>query len=206
MSLTWLGNEFFIAQPSSLKGWSRMSATLTLVTADELLQMPDDGFRYELVKGRLRHSLLNTALQGRVSMNVGSLLHHHARLHQHGSAVAAGTGFLISTDPDTVLAADAAFVSQQRIDEVGRIRGGFPGAPDLAVEVISPNDIYSEVEEKVLEWLDAGTRMVVVVNPRKRTATVYRSQTDITTLKEHETLSGGDVLPGFACTVAELFA
>jgi Uma2 family endonuclease len=182
-----------------------MSATLTLVTADELLQMPDDGYRYELIRGEIRRMPPAGFEHGDIALNIGAKLKEHTSQTGQGKAVAAETGFRLAADPDTVRAADAAFVSQQRIDEVGRIRGFFPGAPDLAVEVISPNDIYSEVEEKVLEWLDAGTRMVIVVNPRKRTVTVYRSQTDITILKENDTLSGADVLPGFACKVAELF-
>src|SRR5712692_7326151 len=80
---------------------------------------------------------------------------------------AAETGFWISSDPDTVRAPDVAFVSQRRLDELGDVEGYWPGAPDLVVEVISPSDTYTEVEEKVLEWLEAGARMVVVVNPRK---------------------------------------
>ncbi|MFN7947827.1 MAG: Uma2 family endonuclease [Blastocatellia bacterium] len=182
-----------------------MSATLTLITADELLQMPDDGFRYELVKGELHRMPPAGFEHGNIALNIGSKLKEHINQTSQGKVVAAETGFQIASDPDTVRAPDAAFVSQQRLDEIGRIKGYFPGAPDLAVEVVSPNDIYSEVEEKVLEWLDAGTRMVIVVNPRKRTVTVYRSQTDITILKENDTLSGGDVLPGFSCKVAELF-
>ncbi|HWQ34136.1 MAG TPA: Uma2 family endonuclease [Blastocatellia bacterium] len=182
-----------------------MSATLTLITADELLQMPDDGFRYELVKGELHRMPPTGGEHGKISLRLGSMIAWHVRQHKLGVTFAAETGFLIATDPDTVRAPDASFIRQDRIPESGIPKGYIPGAPDLAVEVISPNDIYSEVEAKVLEWLDAGTRMVIVVNPRKHTVTVYRSQTDITILRENDTLSGGDVLPGFSCKVAELF-
>jgi Uma2 family endonuclease len=92
---------------------------------------------------------------------------------------AAGTGFKVASDPDTVRAPDLAFIRRKRIPEAGLPRGLWPGDPDLAVEVIFPGDTYTEVEEKVNDWLDAGTRMVLVLNPHNRTTTVYRSHTDV---------------------------
>ena len=80
-------------------------------------------------------------------------------------SVAASTGFIIDTAPDTVRAPDVSFVSRERAEATAEERGFFPGAPDLAVEVISPNDRYSEIEEKVSDWLRAGTQMVVVIDP-----------------------------------------
>lgn len=183
-----------------------MSATLTLMTAEELWQMPDDGYRYELIKGELRRMPPTGGEHGKISLSLGAMIAWHVRQHKLGVAFAAETGFLLATNPDTVRAPDASFVCQDRIPAGGIPKSYFPGAPDLAVEVVSPSDIYGEVEEKVLEWLDAGTRMVVVVNPRKRTVTVYRSQTDITILRETDVLSGGDVLPGFSCQIADLFS
>jgi Uma2 family endonuclease len=119
---------------------------------------------------------------------------------------AAETGFVLSSNPDTVRAPDVAFVSQARIEEVGDVEGFWPEAPDLAVEVISPGDSYSEVEEKVFDWLEAGTKMVVVINPRQRSATVFKSPTDIFALAEADVLNGGDVVPGFELAVREIFA
>jgi len=100
---------------------------------------------------------------------------------------------------------DEGLGSQRRVEEVGRVRGYWPGAPDLAVEVISPSDTYTEVEDKVLAWLDAGTRMVAVLNPRHRTITVHRSRTDITILAENDTLDGQDVVPGWMLSIEDLF-
>jgi Uma2 family endonuclease len=91
------------------------------------------------------------------------------------------------------------------VEEVGDVAGYWPGAPDLAVEVISPSDTYTEVEEKVAEYLQAGAKAVWVVNPRRRTITLYHSLSDITILTEHDTLEGGDLLPGFRCRVSEVF-
>jgi Uma2 family endonuclease len=90
--------------------------------------------------------------------------------------------------------------------EVGDIKGYWPGAPDLAVEVVSPGDVYAEAEEKVLEWLEAGARAVVVANPRKRVVTVYRTLTNILVLTQDETLGISDVVPGWAIPVCNIFA
>jgi Uma2 family endonuclease len=176
------------------------------VTADELLLMPDDGFRYELVKGELRRMNPAGNVHGRVTMNVAWRLARYVVENQLGAVYAAETGFRLSSDPDTVRSPDVAFVSQARIEEVGEVEGFWPEAPDLAVEVISPGDSYSEVEEKVFAWLDAGTKMVVVINPQQRSATVYKSPSDITALTEADVLIGGDIVPGFRLAIREIFA
>jgi len=86
------------------------------------------------------------------------------------------------------------------------VTGYWPGAPDLAIEVISPNDLYTEVEDKAAMWLAHGTRMVVVLNPRQRSVTVYRSLTEVRRLTIEDTLDGEDVVPGWRVPVRELFA
>ena len=103
-------------------------------------------------------------------------------------------------------APDVAFVRRERVEALGRQTGYWPEAPDLAIEVISPNDRYTEVEEKVADWLAAGTRMVVVANPRNRTVRVHRSTTDVVTLTMDDTLDGGDVVPGWRMPLTEIFA
>lgn len=143
---------------------------------------------------------------GRIAMKVATPLDNHVTANKLGAAYAAETGFLISRDPDTVRPPDVSFVSQKRLDEVGEVEGYWPGAPDLVVEGISPGDTYTEVEEKVFEWLAAGPRMVVVVNPRKRAVTVYRSLTDIVVLTEDDTLDGGDVVTGWTMAIKDIFA
>ena len=128
------------------------------------------------------------------------------REHRLGRVYTAETGFRLASNPDTVRAPDVAFVSQQRIGDVRPIRGYRAGPPDLAVEVISPSDTYTEVEDKVHDWLDAGTLMVIVVNPRRQTVTVYRSRTDIVILTKDEELDGQDVVPGWTLRIADVFA
>ncbi len=182
-----------------------MSTTKVLTTAEELLRMPDDGFSYELVKGELRHMPPAGSEHGAIAMNFGMALGQFVKANALGVVFGAETGFKIASDPDTIRAPDVAFVRRERIPRGGLPTGYWPGAPDLAVEVISPSDMYTAVEEKVIDWLNAGTRMVLVVNPRTRTVTVHRSHTDVTRLSESDLLSGGDVVPGFTCSVAELF-
>jgi Uma2 family endonuclease len=123
-----------------------------------------------------------------------------------GVVFGAETGFRLASNPDTVRAPDLAFVRRERIPAGGIPREFWTGAPDLAVEVISPSDRYTEVEEKVQDWLSAGTHMVVVVNPRTRAVTVYRAPTEVTRLTESDLFSGGDLLPGFTCRVSEFFS
>jgi Uma2 family endonuclease len=175
-------------------------------TAEELIRIPDDGFRYELVRGELRRMTPAGNVHGRVAMNVALSLAQYVKAHNLGIVYAAETGFRLTTDPDTVRAPDVAFVSRERVEAVGEVEGYWPEAPDLAVEVISPNDSHVEVEEKILDWLEAGTKMVLAVNPRRRAVTLYRSQSDITILTGTDVLDGGDVVPGFQLTLQEIFA
>ena len=182
-----------------------MATAHQLVTADELLRMPDDGYRYELVRGELRKMAPAGHLHGRIAINITTPLDRHVRAHTLGTVYAAETGFKLASNPDVVRAPDVAFIRRDRVEEVGDVEGYWPGAPDLAVEVISPSDTYAEVQEKVFDWIEAGTKMVILVMPRKRTVTVYRSLTDIIMLTEHDTLDCGDAVPGWKLPVRELF-
>ena len=139
--------------------------TVAQMTVDELLAMPHNGYRYELVQGELRQMALAGRQHGRIAAKIGGCLEAFVVKNGLGETYAAGTGFIIDTAPDTVRAPDVSFVSRERAEATAEERGFFPGAPDLAVEVISPNDRYSEIEEKVSDWLRAGTQMVVVIDP-----------------------------------------
>lgn len=175
------------------------------ITAQQLLAMPRDGYRYELVQGDLRRMSPAGFNHGRLTMNISTPLDLHVRSNHLGVVCAAETGFLLSRDPDTVRAADVAFIAGDRLDASGGTDRYWPGAPDLAVEVLSPGDLYTEVDAKVTDWLTAGTRMVVLVNPRKRTVTVYRSLTEIVVLQESDTIDGDDVVAGWTLPVASIF-
>jgi Uma2 family endonuclease len=182
------------------------TTTPQLMTAAELLALPDDGFRYELVRGELRRMSPAGRKHGRLIINLTTPLDQYVRAHQLGVVYAAETGFLLATDPDLVRAPDVAFVRREREAAIPDDDGFWPGAPDMAVEFVSPHDLYTEVDEKVLDWLDAGTRMVVIVNPRKRLVTIYRSRTEIALLTEQDTLEGGEVIPGWSLPIHVIFA
>lgn len=176
------------------------------VTAAELLRMPDDGFRYELVRGELRKMNPAGSEHGYIAGRIFSRLERHVDESGFGRTYIAETGFELYSDPDTVRAPDAAFVSRERVEAAGDAPGYFPGAPDLAVEVVSPNDTHSEVTGKALEWLEAGCRMVLIAEQKGKTVTVYRSRSDIRILTEGDTVDGADVVPGWSLPVAEVFA
>jgi Uma2 family endonuclease len=182
-----------------------MSTALQAVTAEELAKLPDDGHRYELVRGELRMMAPAGSEHGRVAVKLTWRLAEYVETHDLGVVFAAETGFKIGSNPDTVRAPDVAFVRRERIDQIGVPDGFWPGAPDLAVEVVSPNDTFSEVEEKVADWLAAGTRMVVVLNPRNRTASVYQGAT-VARLGEADALYGHDVVPGWSVALKDIFA
>lgn len=182
-----------------------MATQLRTVTAEDLLKMPDDGFRYELVGGELRRMSPAGNKHGRIAALLTGFLIQHVMANKLGAVYAAETGFKLSENPDTVRAPDVAFVRQERLEEVGEVEGFWPGAPDLVIEVLSPGDAYSEVEGKTMTWLEAGARMVAVVDPHKRTVTVYRSLSDIAILDEGATLHGGEVVPGWLLPLREIF-
>jgi len=182
-----------------------MTATPAIMTADELLHKSDDGFRYELLRGELKKMAPASHEHGRLAINISTPLDQHARTNNLGRVYAAETGFKITSDPDTVRAPDVAFVGQERLEQAGAVKGYWPGAPDLVVEIVSPHDIYAEVEEKVFDWLEAGARLVVVVNPRKRAVTAYRSFTEIVVLTEADKLDCSDVVAGWSIAVSDIF-
>ena len=133
-----------------------MSTAVETITAEELLKMPDDGFRYELIRGELKKMPPPGHVHGRVAMKFGWRLAQHVKANNLGIVYAAETGFLLETDPDTVRAPDCAFVSRERLAAIGDAEGYLPGAPDIPVEVISPGDTYTEVEEKAIQcWRTA---------------------------------------------------
>jgi len=176
------------------------------MTAEQLLEYRREPYRHELIDGILHEVEPPGAEHGVVVGVIQLLLGSHVRAQQLGTTFAGDSGFLLASDPDTVRAPDVAFVASDRIGDAGIPRSYWRGPPDLAVEVVSPNDRHSEVEAKALDWLGAGTRAVLVVDPSRRTATVYRARDEIRALYADESLDLGDVVPGWAPLVGELFA
>lgn len=181
-------------------------STATYVTADELLALPMGmGKRYELVEGVLRVMSPSGWRHGQIIANVSDILGLFIRDKRLGRWFGAETGFLLRRDPDTVRAPDFAFIARAHVPTTDPQEAFWPGAPDLAVEVLSPGDTTGEVGEKVEEWLSAGCAAVWVVDPKLQTVTIYQSTTSIQVRTAGETLTGDPVLPGFSCAMSELF-
>ena len=182
-----------------------MSTATQQMTADELWRLPDDGMRHELVKGVL-HTMPPARFEhGVIGTNIATPLDQHVRANHLGTVVNANTGFLLAQNPDTVRAPDVGFVRRDRMQATGMPKKYWPGAPDLAVEVVSPNDTVYAVDDKVEEWLDAGAGLVWVVNPRRRLVTVHRPGAAPVILTTADTLDGLQVVPGFTLPVADIF-
>ena len=173
------------------------------MTADDLLHMPDDGYRYELVRGELRKmpppGIDHGRYIGRIHLSVG----FHVVAQNLGEAIVGDPGFRL--EDDHVRGPDVAFISKERLSPLGSQPGYYLGPPDLAIEVLSPSDRLADIEEKVQDYLEAGTLAVVVVNPRNRTVRIHRSPTDVVTLTEVDTLEVPDIIPGWAMPVADIF-
>ncbi len=175
-----------------------------ILTAEGLIRLPRGRERHELVRGELRTMPLNSALHGTTTGSLVAAIGEHARSYALGHALL-GTGFILARHPDTVRAADVSFVAH----------GRFPGdraptfypelAPDLAVEVVDGWDAAEDLQERVLDWLRAGVRLVWVVHPSMGSVSVYRSLRDIRVLAEADEIDGADVLRGFSCPVRDAF-
>jgi Uma2 family endonuclease len=195
-----------LADKRSSRYYNADMSTTSLVTADELLALPTGmGQRYELVSGELRVMSPSGWRHGMVVDNLECLLGSFIRQNGLGRGFGAETGFLLKRDPDTVRAPDYAFIAKRHLPSTEPKEAFWPGAPDLAVEVLSPGDTSGEVAEKIEEWLSAGCAAVWVVDPKLQTVTIYRAPTNVQVKTSGEQLMGDPVVPGFSCPVDELF-
>ena len=176
-----------------------------MATLDDLYRVPDDGRRYELAAGHLVSEPLPGARHGRVIVRIARALQTFAEREQLGEVVA-DTGFILARDPDTVRGPDVAFVARSRYDAAGDPPTAFSGAPDLAVEVVSPSNRPADMHSKVADYLAAGTRLVWIVDPdpERRTITTYETLLAPRILRADDEIDGADVLPGFRARVGDL--
>ena len=170
----------------------------TTMTVEEFLESDLEG--YEYVKGELVPMPPTSGEHGKISVNLILPLSLHVRENRLGDIYVSETGFRVG---ERVLVPDIAFLSADRIPaDLSKV---FQIPPDLAVEVVSPTDALHRIVEKAFAYLDAGTQLVWVLEPRSKTVMVYRSETDITLLTRNDTLTGENVVEGFSCQVATLF-
>ncbi|HEY2942234.1 MAG TPA: Uma2 family endonuclease [Vicinamibacteria bacterium] len=177
------------------------TTTKRAATEEDLLAMPKDGQKYELVDGEIRVSPAGDR-HSYVGAQLVALLVAFVKQHRLGYVMGADAGFRLPSK--NVRSPDASFVASGRFprDEVPDDFGSL--APDLAVEVLSPGDRPRYVLDKVGEYLEAGVRLVWVIDPRKGTATVYRSLSDVRKLGAEDSFDGEDVLPGFRCRLRDI--
>jgi Uma2 family endonuclease len=167
------------------------------MTAEDLMALPDDGHRYELSQGVLVCMSPAAYWSGKFGRRIASRIGAFVDEHKLGDCGVPDTGFKLTSNPDTVREPDVWFVSAERLPPADQQQRYFEGAPDLAVEVLSPTDRFDEVMRKVREYLDAGTRLVWVFDPDERTAGVFRPDGSYTKVGEDGTLDGENLLPGF---------
>jgi len=181
-----------------------MDAGQTLLEPEELLRMPD-GERFELIDGVLKEKPMG-AESDSIAIGIGSLLTAFVKAGKLGLTFGAQTGYqCFPGRPRRVRMPDASFVAKGRLPGDKAPKGYIAIAPDLAVEVVSPGEFAEELSEKLADYRSAGIRLVWVVSPATRTVQIRRADGTLVELDEAGTLSGEDVLPGFTCTVAELF-
>ncbi|VAW31850.1 hypothetical protein MNBD_CHLOROFLEXI01-4211 [hydrothermal vent metagenome] len=174
------------------------------MTAEELAKLPPEQNRGELIRGEFFSMSPAGHSHGSIASNILSFIAVFVREHRLGKTYAAETGFLLTKNPDTVRAPDAAFVRAERLASQPAV-GFFDGPPDLAVEVISPSETINDVESKVIDYLEAGTELIWLIYPRIQTVTIYRSLTDVEILTIDDLLDGGKLLSGFSVSLREIF-
>jgi len=177
---------------------------MTQMTAEDLLALPDRGNRYELVEGELQQMAPASGPHGRDGGRIFGRLQRFTEEHGLGVVYLSDTGFLLRREPDTVRCPDISFVRTARLPEADAY-GVVPFAPDLAIKVVSPSNTVSEMTRKVREYLDAGSAMVWVVEPTTRFVTVYTPDNMARIYRDGDTLTGGDIIPGFELDVTYIF-
>jgi Uma2 family endonuclease len=176
-----------------------------LLTIEEFERLPEeDGYRVELDGGRLVREPVPAPLHGRLGLKLGVRI--DAFVERHDLGVTFDTaGFVLRRDPDTVRGPDVSFVSKSRLPATGYAGGFWRMAPDLAVEIMSPSNRLADMLHKAAEYIDAGSRLVWLIDARRRRATVVRPGMDPVTLGAEGVLDGADVLPGFRLALTDLF-
>ena len=173
-----------------------------LMTADELLLMPRDGKRYELIRGVLSEKVAPGYSHSVVSGTFGGILFIYTDTTGNGRVVVE-PHYRLERNPDLVRAPDVAWIAPGRIPEE---TAGYPEvAPDLAIEVKSPSNSYAELEDKAAMWLAHGSQQVWMADAARVSVTIYRPGAPPVILSENDILDGGDLLPGFTCPVWRFF-
>ncbi len=176
-----------------------------LMTAEDLLRLDSQGVKGELIRGVLCETMASGIEHGEVAIALGMALRQFVRPGRMGRVVGSDSGVLVQRNPDTVREPDIAYISAAKLPLDVRVPGYLEVIPDLAAEIISPNDTQREVNDKTQMWLSYGVSIVWEFYPDERAIVVARSEGPPVVLNEDDTLDGGDVLPGFTIPVREIF-
>ena len=180
-------------------------ATTRLMTVEDLANLDDVPGRYDLIRGELIRMSPSGFRHGVCSMRIARQVANFAEVHALGEVPLSNTGFVLSRNPDVLLAPDVAFVSADRLPPADKQSGFLELALDLVVEVVSPSDLFVDASEKLLEYLDAGVQVVWIVDPRRKTVSVYSPDRTAIILTGDDVLDGGTVLPGSQLPLPDVF-
>lgn len=181
-----------------------MATTIQHMTIDEFAAIDEPG-RFDLIRGEVYCMAPAGGEHGAINSKVNRRIGNFVEEHSLGETYTPDTGFILSRNPDTVLCPDFAYVRAENVLPREEQRGFLEIAPDLAIEVLSPSDTLSSATQKIMEYLDAGVRLVWLVDPADHTVTVYTPDRRARVYREDDTIDGGDVLPGFSIAVADIF-
>lgn len=181
-----------------------MATTMQHMTIEEFAAIDEPG-RFDLIRGEVFSMPPAGGEHGEININIVEVMAPFVRQHGLGRMYSSDTGFILSRNPDTVLSPDLSYVSTERLPPKEERRGFPEVAPDLVVEIISPSDTLSNATAKVMEYLDAGVRLVWLADPADHTVTVYTPDRRATVYREGAEIDGGAVLPGFSISIADIF-
>ena len=174
-------------------------------SADQLFSVAHHGTRLELVRGVVQVMSPAGSEHGWIASRILIRLGAYVEANDLGKTFAAETGFLIEVDPDTVRAPDAAYVSHENLASAPPSSSYLQVAPDLVVEVVPPNDASTDLEAKAEQWIEAGTKIVLVADPKNQTLRVYKSKAQIEVLRSGEEFASGEVCDAWIISVNEIF-
>lgn len=184
-----------------------MSTTSTaLMTAEELMELPRGYYRAELINGELRKMPLPKLPHGRIATRLGAQLVQFVVENELGEVYIGDVGFQVTWNPDTVIGPDISFISKERLEQAGDVKGYWQGPPDLAVEIFSPGYRPGKVSTRISRLFSFGTKQVWIVDLKHSTVAVYRSESDITTFSGSDYLEAQDLFPGFQISLEKIFS